>query len=145
MIQYSVLSGINSSVITSILCVTVFLVALFFFVIFNEALGWTHMLGMILLMGCVILNSIQPDSDQLPEGNTTIEGEVQERISVLIPIGIAIFTAFVQASAAVVMRYYNRYSLKTFQFTLDSFIPISTIFTGIFIHEHFFVQPYTLA
>lgn len=58
MIFYSVSSGINASVIVTIVSCSIFTTAITFKLVFNQALTVSHYIGMTMLFLCVVITSL---------------------------------------------------------------------------------------
>lgn len=97
----SSLSGLSYSLVMNLHSITPFLVALFFYLLYKEALNRWHIIGIVLITICVVLIGV---------GSSTGSDTSSGTISPWVPIILAIIMSCVSSGSIVLIRYI---SIKT--------------------------------
>ncbi|CDW81401.1 UNKNOWN [Stylonychia lemnae] len=140
-LQTSIMSGINASIVFSIYAATSVMVAIAFYLLFKESLGLKHIIGIVLVMVSVILIA---NGKYAPAEDVAVRLGINEenRISVFIPIALALANCCIFVMSSVMARLIRTTKISTLQYTTDSQALVSTVLTSMAIYEHFYVKPY---
>ena len=104
--DYSSRAGINFGIIMSLMTLSVMFQAIVFWLFFGESLNWKTVLGIAVVLSGVALISIGKDGSMTAHDSPYSE---QDRTYYrFLAVGLAIFTAGINASRVIQAKYLNR-------------------------------------
>ena len=106
----SIMANINFSLIINLYSFTPFLNAISFYFIFKEKLNKMHIVGMVMILVCFLFTSL---SEEIDFGDN--KDKEPSKISIIVPIGLAIIATFFFNTQHVVSRYVTNKSTITSQ------------------------------
>ena len=100
------LAGVNFSLVLNLYSLTPFLTAVLFYAVFKEKLAKPHILGMLFIFACVIVTG---------ESNTEQGDRAGSKISVLIPLSLALIATVFFTLTNFLSRYFVEKGCMTSQ------------------------------
>ena len=134
------LSGISSSIIISLYAANILTTSFGFYLVFNENLTSKHLIGMICIIISIVLISFGKST---PADGTSTDSDLKtEKISVLIPIGLALLVCLVITGQSLISRAIRYTKMSSAQYTADSQCLSNLLLCVLGVYEHVFVQEY---
>ena len=136
--KFSDRAGVSPAIIQSIVAYSTFLSAVIFYLLYGEKMNIQHYIGMVLIIIGIVFIAYQKSYS-----NVMIEIEETERVSVIIPILIALEQGFNFAVNSLICRIFVRKGFSPFQYCSDFLIGNAIIGIVLFLYEVNYGVAYT--
>ncbi len=124
------LALINFSLIINLYALTPFVNSIAFFLVFKERLNRLHLIGMVLILGCIVLTGMSSSNKHDNDKNDDIE---EPKISLLVPLALGLTNTLVFVGINLISRYLaiSGY-IKSTQLSADTMIVQGLVFATLF-------------